>query len=127
MAGKSLSDIYEWEDVVGDDLAINVHDEMDKTAAQQTTLQTTITCVILIFLCLFFLFSIYCSTFGGSRKSYISRSRLQRCQAAEREWAIVMPSLVDPYLEWKSTRITSCPEVQSDTIWLIPVLGIKGS
>jgi hypothetical protein len=56
----------------------------------------------------------------------MSRSWLLRRRAAEREWAAVVPSLVDPYLEWKSTRVTSRPETQSDTTWLIPVLGIKG-
>src|SRR6266566_4810057 len=74
----------------------------------------------------FFFYQIYYSAFGGSRKSCVSRSWLLRRQAAEREWAAVMPSLVDSYLEWKSTRITSHPETQSDIIWLIPMLGIKG-
>jgi len=50
---NTVSQMDEWEDVVEDNLAIDVHDEMDKTAARQTTLQTTITCIILIFLCLF--------------------------------------------------------------------------
>ena len=50
---NTVSQMDEWEDVVEDNLAINVHDEMDKIVVQQTTLQTTITCVILIFLCLF--------------------------------------------------------------------------
>ena len=50
---NTVSQMDEWEDVVEDDLAIDVHDEMDKTAARQTILQTTIMCIILIFLCLF--------------------------------------------------------------------------
>jgi hypothetical protein len=112
--------------VIEDGGVTDTQDEMDKTTARHATLQTTIQCVILIFLLFFFFSQFYCSTFGGSRKSYVPRSRLLRRKAAEREWAAVVPSLVDPYLEWKSTRVTSRPETQSDTIWPIPVLGIKG-
>lgn len=56
----------------------------------------------------------------------MTRSRLLRRRAAEREWDVVVPSLVDLYLEWKSTRVTSRPEIDSDIIWPIPVLGLKG-
>ena len=37
-----------------------------------------------------------------------------------------MPPLVDPYLEWKYSRATSCLEIESDIVWSIPVLGYKG-
>jgi hypothetical protein len=121
----------EWEDVVEEDLTIDIQDEVDrKMAARHTSLQTTITCVILIFLCNFFFFSQlahhYCSSFGGSRKSYVTRSRLLRRRHAESEWDAVVPTLVDPYLAWKSTRAMSRPEMDSDFIWPIPVLGLKG-
>jgi len=47
----------EWEDVVEDDAVTNMQDEIDKTAARHATLQTTILCIILIFLPFFsFLF-----------------------------------------------------------------------
>lgn len=120
------SQVDEWEDVIEDDGITDMQDEMDKTAVRDATLQTTILCVILIFLLFLFFSQIYYSAFGGSKKSCMSRSRLLRCQAAKREWATVVPSLVDPYLEWKSTCVTSHLETQSNIIWLIPVLGIKG-
>jgi hypothetical protein len=118
----------EWEDVVEDDLTIDMQDGMDTTtAARHARLQTTITCVVPHFPALFFFFSqLHCSSFGGSRKSYVPRSRLLRRCAAEGEWDIIVPSLVDPYLAWKSTRVTSRPEINSDVIWPIPVLGLKG-
>ena len=116
----------EWEDVVEDDLTIDMQDGTDKkTAARHASLQTTITCVVP--LSCFILFSqSRCSSFGGSRKSCVTRSRLLRRRAAEREWESVVPSLMDPYLAWKSTRVTSRPEIDSDVMWPIPVLGLKG-
>jgi hypothetical protein len=58
------SQMDEWEDVIENDVVINMQDKMDKTAAQQTTLQTTIMCVI-------FSFSIYYNAFSGCKKCYI--------------------------------------------------------
>ncbi len=37
-----------------------------------------------------------------------------------------MPLLIDPYLEWKHNRVISHPEIESDIVWSIPVLGFKG-
>lgn len=39
---------------------------------------------------------------------------------------VVIPPLVNTYLKWKFTRVMSHPETQSDIIWLIPTLWIKG-
>ena len=53
------SQFDEWEDVIEDDAVTDMQDEIDKTVARHATLQTTILCVILIFLPFFsFLFLI---------------------------------------------------------------------
>jgi hypothetical protein len=47
--------LNEWEDVIEDDVVTDIQGEMDKTAAQHATLQTTILYIILIFLIYYFL------------------------------------------------------------------------
>ena len=37
-----------------------------------------------------------------------------------------MPLLIDPYLEWKHNRVISCPEIELNIVWSIPVLGFEG-
>lgn len=69
----------EWEDVVEDDVVINMQDEMDKTATRHATLQTTILCVILIFLTFFFS-QIYCRAFGGSRNVALTAFMTPSCR-----------------------------------------------
>jgi len=70
---------------------------------------------------------LFCRTFGGSKKnSYPVRSQLLRRRAAEREWLEILPLLVDPYLEWKHSRNPPPPEIESDTVWSIHVLGVEG-
>jgi len=70
---------------------------------------------------------LFCRTFGGSKKnSHPARSQLLRRRAAEREWIAILPLLIDLYLEWKHTRVTSHPKIESDVIWSIPVLGFEG-
>ena len=62
-----------------------------------------------------------------------------RRRAAAKAWADILPSLVDPYLQWKNSGVTSkhsdsdvTPEVtmsaapESDTYWSIQVLGLEG-
>ena len=77
-------------DVVEEDLTIDIQNEVGKNmTVRHTSLQTTITCVVPVFLCIFFLFPQLphhdCSSFGGSRKSYVAGSRLLRRAALLRE------------------------------------------
>ena len=64
---------------------------------------------------------------GGTKSSYLTRSRLTRRRAAERVWSTVLPLLVGPYLGWKHSRgAISRPEIDSDIVWSVSVLGFEG-
>ena len=49
-----------------------------------------------------------------------------RRRNAERAWAAVLPLLIGPYLGWKHSRAIPRLEIESDIVWVIPVLGLKG-
>ncbi|KAI0274602.1 hypothetical protein BC834DRAFT_839725 [Gloeopeniophorella convolvens] len=97
----------EWEDVEEELTCSSVDETLKEKALRDARLRAII------------------SAFGGRRRMFTdNRTRLHRRRAATREWKAVVPTLVEPFLEWSHSHATTRQELEGDVIRELRVLGL---